>query len=262
MVDGPPFRLGRDIVHHRIDEAPTPSLLGGNIAPDQQHLERQGARDDLRQVERAYRRYHAMPHFGIPQHGTLGGKAQVAVQRQGHAHADAIAVQRRDDGFDQGDTDAGNGAQQDVGGDHAPGAVDLLDVGAGAERFFTGAGEDGDADTGIVGYLLPDRSEPLLGRDVERIEYLRPVERNDCNPVGSLLQKNRHSSHHLATHSDGCSRLNGARRDRPAAYRHACSRWALQGGGVPRQLIFPIGRGIIIFRVGQRRPSLKERHRA
>jgi hypothetical protein len=36
----------------------------------------------------------------------------------------------------------------------------------------------------------------------------------------------------------------------------------LQGGGIPRQLIFPIGRGIIIFRVGQRRPSLKERHRA
>jgi hypothetical protein len=29
-----------------------------------------------------------------------------------------------------------------------------------------------------------------------------------------------------------------------------------------RQLIFPIGRGIIIFRVGQRRPRLKERHRA
>ena len=29
-----------------------------------------------------------------------------------------------------------------------------------------------------------------------------------------------------------------------------------------RQLIFPIGRGIIIFQVGQRRPSLKERHRA
>jgi len=28
------------------------------------------------------------------------------------------------------------------------------------------------------------------------------------------------------------------------------------------QLIFPIGRGIIIFRVGQRRPRLKERHRA
>jgi hypothetical protein len=50
-----------------------------------------------------------MPDFGIAQHSALGGKAQIAVQRQGHAHADAIAVQRRDDRFDQGNTHAGNG---------------------------------------------------------------------------------------------------------------------------------------------------------
>ena len=133
-----------------------------------------------------------MLHLGIAQHRIPGGKAQITVQRQGHPHADAIAMQRGDDRFDQRDTYAGNGAQQNIGGDHPSGAVDLLDVGTGAKRFFTGAGEDGNADVRVIGDLLPDRPEPFLGRDVERVEHMRPVECNDRNPVCTLVQKNRH----------------------------------------------------------------------
>ena len=78
-------------------------------------------------------------------------------------------------GLTQRDTDAGNGAQQSFGGDHPSGAVDLLDVGAGTKRFFTGAGEDGDTDikeinrtgrmvtTETLLHAIPRRGVPLVG---------------------------------------------------------------------------------------------------
>ena len=184
------------------------------------------------------------------------------MQRQRHAHADAIAVQRGDDRLDQRNTDAGNGAQQGFGRDHAPGAVDLLDVGAGTECFFAGAGEDGDTHIGVIGDLLPDRSQPLLGRNVERIEYLRAVDRNDRDPVRTLLQQNRHSSHQFATRFRACSRMNGPRRDQPGRYRHACSRQVLPGRSIAAAIDFSDRKRDHRAQVGQRRPISKERHRA
>ncbi len=45
----------------------------------------------------------------------------------------------------------------------------------------------------IVGRdLLPDFAQPLLGGDVERVEHLGPVERDDRHAIGVLLQQDRH----------------------------------------------------------------------
>jgi hypothetical protein len=133
-----------------------------------------------------------MAYLRIAQHGILPGKAEVAMQCQGHAHADAVAMQRRDHRLVERNADTGDRPQQRVGRHHAPGAVDLLDVGARTKCFVAGTGEQGDADAGIIRYFLPDRAEPFLRRHIERIEHLRPIERNDCDPVRALLQKNRH----------------------------------------------------------------------
>jgi hypothetical protein len=97
-------------------------------------------------------------------------------------------VQCRDHRLEQRDADAGDGAQQRVGGGHAPGAVDLLDVRAGAEGLFPSAGEDGNAHPRVVADLAPDRRQPFLGGDIERVEHLRPIERDDGDPVRPLLQ--------------------------------------------------------------------------
>jgi hypothetical protein len=47
--------LGGGIVHHGVEQAPAQALLGGNIAGQQQHFQRTGARHDLGQAQRAHR---------------------------------------------------------------------------------------------------------------------------------------------------------------------------------------------------------------
>ncbi len=114
------------------------------------------------------------------------------MQRERHAHADAVAVQRRDHRLVERNADARDGAHQRLGRHHAAGAADLLDVGAGAERLAGRAAQHRDPHLRVVGDLLPDRAEPLLGRHVERIEHLRPVERDDRDAVCALFEQNRH----------------------------------------------------------------------
>ena len=46
----------------------------------------------------------------------------------------------------------------------------------------------------IVRDLLPDLAEPLLRRNVERIQRLRPVDGDDRNAVRTLFKQNRHRS--------------------------------------------------------------------
>ena len=44
----------------------------------------------------------------------------------------------------------------------------------------------------IVRDLLPDLAESLLGRNVERVHRLRPVDGDDRDAVRTLFKKNRH----------------------------------------------------------------------
>src|SRR5262249_13983745 len=76
---------------------------------------------------------------------------------------------------------------------HAAGAVDLLDVGAGAEGLDASAGEDRDPHGRIIGDVLPDIAQPFLGRYIQCIEYLRAIERDQGNAVRALLKEDRHS---------------------------------------------------------------------
>ena len=131
------------------------------------------------------------------------------MQRKRHPHADAMTEQRRDDRFLQRDADAWNRAQERFGRYHAPGSADFLDVGPGAEGFRPGAGEHGDPHGFVSCDVLPDFSQPLLGRNVECIENVRPVEGDDCDPVRAFLVEDRH----LRTCLDNCRRrsTNSAR---------------------------------------------------
>ncbi len=197
----PALGFRHHVIDHRIDQPPAAGLLSRDVARQQHHLHRVRARNDLGQVERAHARNHAVLHLRIAEHGVLGGEAEVAVERERHPHADAIAVQRGDHGLVEGNAHSGDRPHQDIGRHHAPGAVDLLDIRAGAEGLRPRARQDGDPHLAVVGDLLPDRAQPLLGRHVQRIEHLRPVERDHRHAVRPLLQNHRHFN------SDCCARI-------------------------------------------------------
>ena len=45
-------------------------------------------------------------------------------------------------------------------------------------------------DGAVISNLLPDRTEPLFCRHIERIEHVRAIKRDDGDTVASLFQKN------------------------------------------------------------------------
>jgi hypothetical protein len=130
-----------------------------------------------------------VPHLRITKNRVSCRNAQVAMQSERHAHADAIAVERGNHRFVERNTLAGDGAHQRLGRRQAAGAIDLLDVGAGAKRFAAGAGDHRNMDGAVISNLLPDRAEPLFCRYIQRIEHVRAIERDDGDAVASLFQK-------------------------------------------------------------------------
>src|SRR5450631_1231947 len=72
------------------------------------------------------------------------------------------------------------------------GAIDLLNVGTCAESLLASASQHDHPYQPIVRQLLPDRRQALLGGEVERIQDLRPVNRNPGDAACALLENDGH----------------------------------------------------------------------
>ena len=130
----------------------------------------------------------AAPDFGQAEEGLRGGDAEVGDGEEGEAGAEAIAVDSGDDGLPDADAvveAAATAGLEDVG--HAAAGVaglagarlvgdGLLEVGAGAEGFAAGAGDDGDPDVWVVADFMPGLGEGVAGFRVDRVHGFGTVE--------------------------------------------------------------------------------------
>ena len=62
-----------------------------------------------------------------------------------------------------------------------------LEVVAGGERAVAGTGEDRDPHVGVLGDVVPDARQLLVGRRVQRVHHFRPVDGDDSDVIALLV---------------------------------------------------------------------------
>jgi hypothetical protein len=181
-------RIGR---HHVIDEAQPQRFRRIDAAARVQQLQRTAERDQPRQSLRAAAAgQQADQHFAEAQLRVFGGHADVAGQRLFEAAAVTVAIDGDDDRLGHRREHGKQRIRRFAVG--AALAVVRLDVAAHAERALTAAGEDGDAQRGIVAEALPGASELPVGLEVAGIQAFRAVDRHVSDRAARFEQDFAH----------------------------------------------------------------------
>ena len=120
------------------------------------------------------------------------GDPQIAVDCQRQPHADRETVYRRDHGFGQFESDAGNRVGEIVRADHLAGLADLFHIGAGAKRAFAVAAHDDRANPIRCFHFLPNLAETPFTCNIECVEALGAIERHDVDAVAMRVEIDTH----------------------------------------------------------------------
>jgi hypothetical protein len=183
------FEVGRG--DDEVDEAEVVGRLRVDHVARQDQLHRLTLADESREaLGSAAAGDDAEVDLGLAEARRLARDADVARERQLAAAAETEAVNHGDDGLGEGI----DGGEERAPGHHvalrdggAP--LELTDVGARDESLLARAGDDDDAD-GLVLAQLFERGRALGARlDVECVELLRPVDRDDGDAPAPLDQK-------------------------------------------------------------------------
>ena len=178
--------------HHRVDQAHLEGLRGVVLAAQQPELLGLLRADEIAKEGGAEAAVPgADPRPGLPEDGVVGGDRQVAADVEDVAAADGVAGHHGDDRLRQaahlhlqvGDVEA---PERFALGDVAGVAPDPL-VAARAERLLALAGEDDDADLGVLAGQLERRRDLDQRLRAERVEHLRPVDRDLGDPLRLLV---------------------------------------------------------------------------
>jgi hypothetical protein len=181
QLQGRGFKLAGG--HDPVDQAQLPGLLGiddaagqdqlhgllqGDLPDDPVQAPAQGGQADLR--------------LGEAEAGVGGGHHQIAGQQGFQAAAQGQAVDRGDDRLGQVETggQAGEAAGRGV---VAAASVQNFQVAAGAERAISRPGDHRDPGLGIGREAVEDRRELFMGRRMERVHDLRPVDGHEGDPA-------------------------------------------------------------------------------
>ena len=190
---GEGFRLEAGERDDGVDEAHGERLLGVVLAAQEPDLAGLLLADDAGEVGRAEAAVErADLRSGLAEAGVVGGDRQVADDVEDVAAADRVAGDHGDDRLGQAadffldveDVEAGHAVLAEV----AARAADAL-VAAGAERLVALAGEDHDADLGVVVGEVEGGEQLVDGERAERVADLGAVDRDLGDPalVGGLV---------------------------------------------------------------------------
>ena len=141
-------------------------------------------------------------HVLMGEFGVGRTEAQVAGLRELQPARDRVAVDRRHDRLVDGEA-AGDAAEARPFreapaefGRRAPGVVHGvgLEVGAGAEGLVASPGEHGDPRRVVRREFPPARDQPVVGREIERVHLVRPVDGDQAHGTLRLVADVAHRS--------------------------------------------------------------------